>query len=384
MNLSYVKNQTDDSADIFLFNQIGGVGGLNASDFVNELRFLDTLGLKEINVRINSGGGSVMEGYGIFSAIRAAKTPVNTIIEGIAASIAGIIAMAGQQRTISDFGRLMIHDPSFGNNRPNDKQKKALDTIKTSLITVLANNSSLDEEEIGELMSEETWFNAEEALAFGFVDAVHSTKRKKEMNNELTVVDVQNIANELHLNTNVELTKNEMLDIKNHLALNEEATEGEVLEAVKGLENTITEKDNTIEDLNNKLEEAATKAEETETAHNEAVEGLNNTIEGLNKEVATLVVENAIKEGKFNEAKKDELVEQASKDLNAFKNIIESVTVTPISITNLIEDKEEIKNDKDWDYYTKKEPKVLNAMRLNDKEAYIKLYSDKFGVEPKL
>lgn len=382
MNLYYVKNQTEDSADIFLFNQIGG-GGINATDFANELRFLDTLGLKEINVRINSGGGSVMEGYGIFSAIRAAKTPVNTIIEGIAASIAGIIAMAGQQRTISDFGRLMIHDPSFGGARANDKQKKALDTIKSSLITVLANNSSLDEEEISELMTDETWFNAEEALAFGFVDSVFSTARE-EVTNELTVVDVQNLANELHLNNDVKLTKNEMLDIKNHLALNEEATEGEVLEAVKGLENTITEKDNTIEDLNNKLEEATTKASETETAHNEAVEGLNNTIEDLNKEVATLVVENAIKEGKFNEAKKDELVEQASKDLNAFKNIIESVNVTPVSITNLIEDKEEIKNEKDWDYYTKKEPKALNAMRINDVENYKKLYSDKFGVEPKL
>jgi ATP-dependent Clp endopeptidase proteolytic subunit ClpP len=384
MNLSYVKNQTDDSADIFLFNQIGGVGGINATDFVNELRFLDTLGLKEINVRINSGGGSVMEGYGIFSAIRAAKTPVNTIIEGIAASIAGIIAMAGQNRTISDFGRLMIHDPNFGNARPNDKQKKALDTIKTSLITVLANNSSLDENEIGELMAEETWFNAEEALAFGFVDSIHSTKRKKEMANELTVVDVQNLANELHLNNNVELTINKMLDIKNHLSLNEEATEGEVLEAVKGLENTITEKDNTINDLNNKLEEAATKAEETETAHSEAVEGLNNTIADLNKEVATLVVENAIKAGKFDEGKKEDLVEMASKDLNAFKNIIDSVTVQPVSITNLIEDTKEVTNDKDWDYYTKKEPKALNAMRLNDKEAYTKLYVNKFGVEPKL
>lgn len=82
-------------------------------------------------------------------------------------------------------------------------------------------------------------------------------------------------------------------------------------------------------------------------------------------------------------AKKDELVEMASKDLNAFKNIIDSVTVAPVSITNLIQDKEEIKNEKDWDYYTKKEPKALANMLRNDKEAYTKLYVDKFGVEPK-
>jgi ATP-dependent Clp endopeptidase proteolytic subunit ClpP len=388
MELHHVRNQTHESADIFLFNQIGQ-GGINATDFVNELRFLDTLGLKEINVRINSGGGSVMDGYGIFSAIRSVNTPVNTIIEGIAASIAGIIAMAGKNRSISDFGRLMVHDPSFGNARPNNKQQKALDTIKESLITVLANNSSLDESEISELMTSETWFNAEDALAFGFVDNVFSTAREQ-VTNELTIADVQNIANDL-LDTNnnqLEINNDNMLNIKNHLGLNEEAVEGDVLEAVKALENKSNEAEAKVEELTNahttEVEDLNNQIKDVEEKHATEVEALNNNVTELNNELATMVVENAIKDGKFNADKKDELVEQASKDLSAFKNIIESVTANaaPVSITNLIENTEEVTNELDWDHYTKNEPNALNAMRINDVEAYNKLYADKFGVEP--
>ena len=384
MELHHVKNQTEDSADIFLFNQIGN-GGINATDFVNELRFLDTLGLESINVRINSGGGSVIEGYGIFSAIRAINTPVNTIIEGIAASIAGVIAMAGTTRSISDFGRLMIHDPSFGASRPNNKQQAALDSIKDSLKTILSNNSSLDLEEISELMSNETWFNAEDAKAFGFVDEVFSTQR--EVSNECTILDVQNIANDLHdNNTNLETTINNMLDIKNHLSLNDEATEGEVLEAVKTLENNVVEATNKVEEMETahavEIETLNNAKIELETVHNEALLEMKNVNDELITEIATLVVENAIEAGKFDKSKKESLVEQAIDNLEGFKNIIESVNVAPTSITSLIENNNEPTNEKTWDDYQKGDSKGLANLMVNDKETYNKLYFNKYGVNP--
>lgn len=385
MELHHVRNQTADSADIFLFNQIGN-GGINATDFVNELRYLDTLGLKSINVRINSGGGSVIEGYGIFAAIRAINTPVNTIIEGIAASIAGIIAMAGKKRSISDFGRLMIHDPSFGSSRPDNKQQAALDTLKSSLTKILSNNSSLDEAEVGKLMSKETWFNAEEALAFGFVDKTFSTARK-EAKNELTVVDIENLASDLLEPNNKKPINKNMLNLTNHLSLEDKATEGEVLEAVKTIENNLTEATNKVTDLETAhatavevLENAATEAT---AAHTTVVDGLNDNVTALNKEVATLVVENAINAGKFSKEKKEELIVTATKDLEAFKNICNSVTVAPTSITSLLNKGKAETTDKDWDHMTKKEPKALNEMRINDVEAYNKLFAAKFGTETK-
>jgi len=196
MDLQFVKNQSTNSADIFLFDTIGG-NGIKGQTFVNELQFLDTLGLDVINVRINSGGGSVIEGFSIFSAIRAMKTPVNTITEGIAASIAGIIAMAGRKRLISDFGRLMIHDPAFSNGKADDKTQKVLDSIKASLITILTNNSLLDAGEIFNVMTEETWYTAEEAVAFGFMDEMFSTQRAIDKVAALETSDILNIANEL-------------------------------------------------------------------------------------------------------------------------------------------------------------------------------------------
>lgn len=375
MELNYVKNQTDDSADIFLFDNIGGFG-INAQDFVNELRFLDSQGLSEINVRINSAGGSVIEGFGIFSAIRNADTRVNTIIEGVAASIAGIIAMAGDNRKISDFGRLMIHDPSFGGGTPNGKQKKALDTIKDSLIKVLANNSALDEGEIFDLMSEETWFNADEALAFGFIDEIFSTHRKelKEAKNELTVADIQNAANDLYHKTEVEQTVNKMTELINHFGLNKEATEAEILNEVKDLANKLADTEKALNDANDDHNEEKTKLEET-------INGLETSTAELKKEVATLVVENAIEAGKFKAENKEALVEKATADLDGFKNIVDSVADVPASIVNTINTAASEEDAKDWDYYQKKDPKGLKNLMATNPDEYKRLFKDKYGVE---
>lgn len=383
MKLQYVKNQTDNSAEIFLYSPIGG--GVNAQNFVSELQFLDSLGLDEINVRINSSGGSVIEGFGIFSAIRNAKTTVNTSIDGIAASIAGIIAQAGATRSITDFGRLMIHDPSFAGNNKDPKAQKALDTIKAALVTILTNNSSLDEGEIFDLMSEETWFNSEEAVAFGFADETTTTKRT-DADNELELTAIQEIANELfvpeepgHETDNNNQIENDMLNVINHLGLNEEATQEEILDAVKVLENKVNEAEAALTTANDDNEQAVNELKDTITNNDQ-------TIEALTNEVATMVVENAIAAGKFSKDNKDNLVEKAVADLDGFKGIVNAVTTPAVSITGLIDqagDEKEVV-EMTFEKMSKEDPTGLQNMLKTDPEAYAKLYEAQFGVKPTL
>jgi ATP-dependent protease ClpP protease subunit len=379
MNLKYVKNQTENSAEIFLYSPIGG--GVNAQNFVSELQFLDSLGLDEINVRINSSGGSVIEGFGIFSAIRNAKTTVNTSIDGIAASIAGIIAQAGKKRTITDFGRLMIHDPSFAGQTKDKKAQAALDTIKASLVTILTNNSSLDEGEIYDLMTAETWFDAEEALAYGFAEEVTTTQRE-EATNELGVTEIENIANELFApkesgatEENINQIKNDMLNVINHLGLNEEATQEEILDAVKTLENKVNEAEAALTEANDDNEQKVNELNETITNNDE-------TIKTLTNEVALMVVENAIAAGKFSNDNKEGLVEKAIADLDGFKSIVNAVTVPAVSITAMIENEGEEVVKMTFNEMSKANPVGLKNMLKNDPEAYKKLYKKQFGVEP--
>jgi len=378
MDFKYIKNQTDNTGDIFLFAPIGG-GGINAQEFVNELRFLDSLELDEINVHINSPGGSVIDGFGIFSAIRNAKTPVNTIIEGIAASIAGIIAMAGHNRSIADFGRLMIHDPHFGRKAENEQEKNTLDSIKDSIITILSNNSSLDAEEIFNLMTEETWFNAEDAKAFGFVDNVFSTTREKETVNELAVSDIMNIASELVDTTpqitHVKLTQTEMLNLKNHLSLDAEATEIEIVDAVKVLENKINETEAALTDAKDEFKEEKEALNETVTTHE-------NTIDGLNNEIATLIVENAINDGKFEAKNKEALIEKACADLEGFKTIVNAVTSAPVSINAMIDTTVEEPAKVTFNDMSKNDPTGLLNLMKNDWDKYSELYKEQYGVNP--
>ena len=101
------KNQTEAMADLYLYGEVGGFGA-NASEFISALS-----GLKgaHINLHIHSPGGSVFEGHAIFNALRSHPGGVTTFVDGIAASMASVIAMAGKPVKMASNGFLMIHNP---------------------------------------------------------------------------------------------------------------------------------------------------------------------------------------------------------------------------------------------------------------------------------
>ena len=164
--------QSDGEAEIVIYDEIG-MFGITAKDFHSELRGLGAV--SHINLRINSPGGSVFDGLAIYNMLARHKATVTVTVDGIAASIASVIAMAGDAVVMPENSMMMIHDPSgivVGTSKEMRDLADALDKIKGSLIGAYAAKSSMGREAIARLMADETWLTAEEAVEMGFADSV--------------------------------------------------------------------------------------------------------------------------------------------------------------------------------------------------------------------
>jgi ATP-dependent Clp protease protease subunit len=162
------------AAEIDIYDEIG-MFGVTALDFNRELRALGAV--SEINLRINSPGGEVFDGIAIYNILRRHKAKVNISIDGIAASIASVIAMAGDTVSMPANAMMMIHDPSgvvVGTSKDMRDLSDALDKVKASMVATYASKSNLSSEEIEKIMSDETWLTAEEAVEFGFADVIEA------------------------------------------------------------------------------------------------------------------------------------------------------------------------------------------------------------------
>ncbi|MFV9616170.1 MAG: head maturation protease, ClpP-related, partial [Gammaproteobacteria bacterium] len=151
----------------------GWMGGLSAKRFADELNALGKL--TEINVRINSPGGSVFDGVAIYNTL--VKNGANIIvdIDGLAASISSVIAMAGNEIRIASNALLMIHDPwgvFAGNADELRRQAELMDKVKGTLLDTYMNRAKASKKDVEQMMKDETWMTADEALENGFVDSV--------------------------------------------------------------------------------------------------------------------------------------------------------------------------------------------------------------------
>lgn len=138
---------------------------------------LDALGdIDELEVRINSGGGDVFAGQTIYALLKSHKANVTVYIDGLAASIASIIAMAGDKVVMHLGSMLMIHNPwsSVWGGESEDFRHMAdvLDKIRDSLIAIYKSKTGKDESELKEMMDQTTWMTAAEAVEMGFVDEI--------------------------------------------------------------------------------------------------------------------------------------------------------------------------------------------------------------------
>jgi len=163
------------SAEISIYDAIGSFD-VNAKQFVDELKDINA---DTINLRINSPGGSVIDGNAMFNALQRHPAKVITHIDGLAASMASVIAMAGDEVHMADNALLMIHNPwtfSMGDADELRADADLLDKMSASILSSYG-RSQYEVDELKNLMDEETWFTAQEAFDAGFVDHISTGLR---------------------------------------------------------------------------------------------------------------------------------------------------------------------------------------------------------------
>jgi ATP-dependent protease ClpP protease subunit len=173
--LSYQpRASVHEPAVLQIFDQIGedwfGGSGISAKAFSDALQ---SVGPGPLVVEINSPGGNVWDGLAIYNMLRGRQSPVTTRVVGIAASIASIIALAGDTIEMADASLFMIHDPSgmvAGTSEDMRKMANALDQHAEILAGIYVKRTGKTSAQIRAAMSAETWFTAQEAIQFGLAD----------------------------------------------------------------------------------------------------------------------------------------------------------------------------------------------------------------------
>ena len=173
-------NRGPKRGEIWLYDEVGDsmYGGMSAKLFAEELTKLGPV--DSINLRINSPGGSVFDGLSIYNTLKRHPARIDVDIDGIAASIASVIAMAGDTINIAGNGMMMIHDPHgvvVGDAGDMRKTADVLDQVKQSLVDTYAARTGKDADDIGVMMSAETWLSADDAVAMRFADNITEMQR---------------------------------------------------------------------------------------------------------------------------------------------------------------------------------------------------------------
>ncbi|WP_354691025.1 ClpP-like prohead protease/major capsid protein fusion protein [Phytobacter sp. RSE-02] len=165
-----MKALAADEAEIYIYDEIG-FWGVTARQFVSDLQALGDV--SHINLHINSPGGDVFEGIAIFNALKFHGAAITVHIDGIAASMASVIAMVGNPVIMPENTMMMIHKPwGFAGGDANDMRDYAdlLDKMESVLIPAYAEKTGKSAEEIAAMLEDETWMNGSECVAQGFAD----------------------------------------------------------------------------------------------------------------------------------------------------------------------------------------------------------------------
>lgn len=255
----------------------GGVGWeITAQDVLANLNDLDG----DVTVRVNSAGGDAFEGVAIMNALRSHPGQVTVIVEGLAASAASVIAVGGADRLVMRPGsELMIHDAwSFADGNAADLEKLAADLERTSqsMAEIYADKAGTAPDVMRQMMRDETWFSAQEAVDAGLADAVEDGRVRAE-----PAVAASGrgprfaFAGRSHAPTPKILKEDNNVTLMKQVAerlgmAGDDLTEETVLAA---LDETLAEQanDETTETEQNEVEEAGESLAETQRAVNEKV-----------------------------------------------------------------------------------------------------------------
>ena len=349
-----ITNILNDTATMLIYKHIGNIDGMdmgiNGSWIAEDIQYINdnySDQVKCINIRINSIGGSVADGLSIVSAILNSAIPCNTYIDGMAYSMAGVIAICGQKKYMADYGTFMMHNANGGSD------EEVLNLITNSLAKIFERNTNLTLDKCKDLMAKETWMTADECMSLGIVDEIIETKKMKPTMNA-NVRELHAIYNKVIIKTETKMNK--LTDL---LKLSNEASEESIIEALTAKYESIAELEASIEAQSNELQ---------------ALKDANDaTIQAAKVEL----VENAVKEGKIASASK-EIYLTSNKSNEELKDVFSKLTpaYTPI-FENKANVPAVVSGRESWTFndWSKNDPQGLAEMRANDAVSFEALIS---------
>jgi ATP-dependent protease ClpP protease subunit len=166
----HIRNAGRGMAEIAVYDEIGG-WGITAAEFQRELRGYGDLSL--INLHIHSPGGDVFEGMAMYNLLVNHPARVDVFIDGLAASMGSVLAMAGDTITMPENAMMMIHRPwGMQGGDADDMRRYAelLDKVESNLISAYTKKTGLSDDEVRGLLATESWFTGPEAVERGFAD----------------------------------------------------------------------------------------------------------------------------------------------------------------------------------------------------------------------
>ena len=185
-----IENKTDKEATIYIYDEIGWFG-VEASVFAKDMEALEA---ETIHIRMNTPGGNVFDGTAMANIIKQHKSHTIIHIDGLAASIGSIIALAGDETYMAENAFFMFHEAwtiTIGNADNLREDAKLLDKIDGVLANTYAQKTGKEEKDIKKLMRAETWLTADEALEMGMIDGIEKATDEKAK----TIFDLSVFAN---------------------------------------------------------------------------------------------------------------------------------------------------------------------------------------------
>ena len=293
-----INNKAAKAADIYIFDEIGNYG-ITAKQFIADIKNLKG---KPINLRINSLGGDVFDGMAMYNVIKRREAKTTVYIEGIAASIATIIALGADKVVMAENSLFMIHNAwggTMGDAKDMRKTAETLEKISGELTDIYSKKTGLSNKVIKEMMNEETWLNSEEAYDLGFVDVVSDSIKvaAKYDVSKFKNITQEEIQNKLSINIKNRKMTNDLKEWFNNkvdeIVATVKGTAKVSKDVVEDVEVTVNLADN--DEIKNKISEFETKnielsnkislLEEELVSSKGANETLTTEIEALNAKI---------------------------------------------------------------------------------------------------
>ena len=355
-------------ASLMLYGEIGGDKGVNPEQIVSEMSYLSRE-YPMIDVHINSMGGEVFAGIAIFNALKDSPSMVNIYVDGLAASIAGVIALCGKPLHMSRFSRLMLHSVSgscAGGAREMRECADLIEGLEGTLADMISKKCGMPSEEVKLTYfdGKDHWLTADEAARIGLCDDIYDLDASDTLGpaptNEQVYQFVNKAEQKQHSQNHIEM---EFIDKIKGLAQFKDLSEDAIIAKVNSMSNDAAKVDGLQQRIN---------ALETENA-------------ALKQSATDAFLDQAVSEGRITKEQKDQYRKLMDADATTTRELINSLpkSAHQVNIQDVLNGAAGAGNATDlskmsWDEIDKAER--LGELKDKFPELYKAKFKEKFGV----